>query len=75
MKNIKHILIAMIFSLWLPAGTPQVMAQDASHYETATSEDSGDWGLLGLLGLVGLLGLRKKKSPETNIRSETRDIR
>lgn len=38
------------------------IAQDASHYETATSKDSGDWGLLGLLGLIGLLGLKKKKA-------------
>ena len=60
MKKIKHILIAMAFLFLLPEGTPQVMAQDASHYETATSEDSGEWGLLGLIGLVGLLGLEKE---------------
>lgn len=45
------------------------VAQDASHYETATSTDSGDWGLLGLLGLVGLLGLRKKRRPDSAVRN------
>lgn len=44
------------------------MTQDASHLETATSEDKGDWGLLGLLGLIGLFGLKRKKA-EANIRS------
>jgi hypothetical protein len=37
------------------------LAQDASHLETATSEDKGDQGLLSLLGLIGLFGLKRKK--------------
>ena len=55
-------IAAFCFFLSIGAGQ-QAIAQDASHYETATDEDSGDWGLLGLLGLIGLLGLKKKKHP------------
>lgn len=63
MKNIKKLLIAATFCLFIAGLQHDVIAQDASHYETATAEDSGDWGLLGLLGLIGLFGLRKKKEP------------
>lgn len=64
MKNVRTNLRITAFCFLLTLGTaPCVIAQDASHYETATAEDSGDWGLLGLLGLIGLLGLKKKKHP------------
>jgi MYXO-CTERM domain-containing protein len=55
--------MAVTVSLFLLGGSSNLRAQDASHFETATSRDSSDWGLLGLLGLIGLLGLRKRKSP------------
>ena len=54
----------------LSLAAPAVTAQDASHYETATSRDSSDWGLLGLLGLIGLLGLKKKKHPQGPVRTD-----
>ena len=61
---IAKFFLATVLSLLLTGSSPDLYAQDASHYETATSKDNSDWGLLGLLGLIGLLGLRKKKSPE-----------
>ena len=64
MKTISKFLVAAAVSLCLLGGAPNAQGQDASHYETATSSDGGDWGLLGLLGLIGLLGLKKKKSTQ-----------
>jgi hypothetical protein len=61
MKKTTMILKAVAVCLFLASGSISLMAQDASHMETATAEDSSDWGLLGLLGLIGLLGLKKKK--------------
>lgn len=62
-KAVRNLRItAFCFFLSMSTG-PFVMAQDASHHETAMEEDSGDWGLLGLLGLIGLLGLKTKKHP------------
>lgn len=60
MKKIAMILKAAVVCLLFATVSISVMAQDASNFETATSQDSSEWGLLGLLGLIGLLGLRKK---------------
>lgn len=64
MKGIYQHFFLVALTLLLLCG--DAMAQDASHLETATSEDRGDWGLLGLLGLIGLFGLKRRK-PEGNI--------
>jgi MYXO-CTERM domain-containing protein len=63
MKKINQCMFAAILCVFLTGNAP-LAAQDASHPQTATSQDSSDWGLLGLIGLIGLLGLRKKKEPE-----------
>jgi MYXO-CTERM domain-containing protein len=65
MKKMLRILIASFFCLAFAGGSNRLIAQDASHMETAKAEDSSDWGLLGLIGLLGLLGLRRR--PRTDI--------
>ena len=64
MKKHNQMARVLLLCLFLGASGHPVSAQDASHEETARTEDSSDWGLLGLIGLVGLLGLRKKPLQE-----------
>lgn len=64
MRKIIQFTTAAVLCLFLTGSINVAKGQDASHPETATSQDASDWGLLGLIGLIGLLGLKKKKADD-----------